>query len=128
LREYQKHLSEMQGLGASLIAITPESPDKSLSTAEKNALQFEVLTDAGHKVARQFGLAFAVADVLRPIYKNIGADLPAYNGDESWELPIPATYVVAKDGTVRLAFVDADYTHRLEPTAIIDCLREIGQQ
>jgi peroxiredoxin len=117
----------MQALGASLIAITPETPDKSLSTSEKNALQFEVLTDKGNKVARQFGLAFAVADVLRPIYKQIGADLPAYNGDESWELPIPGTYVIAKDGTVKLAFVDADYTHRLETAAIIDCLREVAK-
>jgi len=116
----------MQALGASLVAITPETPDKSLSTTEKNALQFEVLTDKGHQVARQFGLAFAVADVLRPIYKNIGADLPAYNGDESWELPIPATYVIAKNGTVKLAFVDADYTHRLETAAILDCLQKIA--
>jgi peroxiredoxin len=115
----------MQTLGASLIAITPESPDKSLSTAEKNALQFEVLSDKGHKVARQFGLAFPVAEVLRPIYKQIGADLPAYNGDESWELPIPGTYVIAKNGTIRLAFVDADYTHRLETAAILDCLRSL---
>jgi peroxiredoxin len=115
----------MQALGASLIAITPESPDKSLSTIEKNTLQFEVLTDAGHNVARQFGLAFAVADVLRPIYKQIGADLPAYNGDESWELPIPATYVIAKDGAIQLAFVDADYTRRLETAAIVDCLRSL---
>jgi peroxiredoxin len=117
----------MQALGASLIAITPETPDKSLSTSEKNALQFEVLTDKGNKVARQFGLAFAVADVLRPIYKNIGADLPAYNGDESWELPVPGTYVIAKDGTIKLAFVDADYTHRLETAAIINCLREVAK-
>jgi len=108
-----------------LIAVTPESPDRSLSTSEKNALQFEVLSDNGHKVARQFGLAFPVADVLRPIYKQIGADLPAYNGDESWELPIPATYVIAKDGTIHLAFVDADYTHRLETAAILDCLRSL---
>jgi len=108
-----------------LIAITPETPDKSLSTAEKNALQFEVLTDKGHQVARQFGLTFAVAEVLRPIYKNIGADLPAYNGDESWELPVPGTYVVSKDGTIKLAFVDADYTHRLETAVILDCLRSL---
>jgi peroxiredoxin len=117
----------MQSLGASLIAITPETPDKSLSTVEKNNLQFEVLTDSGHKVARQFGLAFAVADVLRPIYKNIGADLPAYNGDESWELPVPGAYVIAKDGVVKLAFVDADYTHRLETAVILDCLRSLTQ-
>ena len=115
----------MQAAGASLVAITPETPDKSLSMVEKNALQFEVLTDSGHNVARQFGLAFAVADAMRPIYKNIGADLPAYNGDESWELPVPATYVIAQDGTVKLAFVDVDYTHRLETAAILDCLQAI---
>jgi peroxiredoxin len=125
LRDYQKHLAKMQTLGASLIAITPEMPDKSLSTVEKNNLQFEVLTDAGHKVARQFGLAFAVADVLRPIYKQIGADLPAYNGDESWELPVPGTFVIGRDGVVKLAFVDADYTHRLETAAIMESLRAL---
>jgi peroxiredoxin len=113
----------MQTFGASLVAISPEVPDKSLSTTEKNALQFEVLSDVGNKVARQFGLVFALVDVLRPIYKHIGADLPVYNGDESWELPMPGTFVVAPDGIIRLAFVDADYTHRLEPQAILESLR-----
>jgi len=117
----------MQTLGASLIAITPELPDKTLSTAEKNALKFAVLSDVGNQVARKFGLVFAVADILRPIYKQIGADLPAYNGDDSWELPIPGTFVIARDGTVRLAYVDADYTHRLEPEAIVQCLRTTRQ-
>jgi peroxiredoxin len=127
LRAYQNHLSEIQALGASLVAITPELPDKTLSTAEKNALQFDVLSDRGHNVARQFGLAFALAEVLRPIYKHIGADLPAYNGDESWELPVPGTFVVGRDGIVKLAFVDADYTHRLEPAAILDNLRSLAK-
>jgi peroxiredoxin len=86
-----------------------------------------VLSDAGNNVARQFKLVFPVAEILRSIYKNIGADLPAYNGDESWELPMPGTFVVDKSGTVCLAFVDADYTRRLEPQAIVDCLRQISQ-
>jgi len=116
-------LPEIQALGASLVAISPQLPDNSLSTAEKNELQFDVLSDVGNKVARQFGLVFALVDILRPLYKQIGADLTVYNGDESWELPIPGTFVIAQDGTIRLAFVDADYTHRLEPMAIIDCLR-----
>jgi peroxiredoxin len=114
----------MQAFGASLIAISPQLPDKSLSTTEKNELKFAVLSDVGNKVARQFGLVFSLAEVLRPIYKQIGADLPAYNGEESWELPIPGTFVIAQDGTIQLAFLDADYTHRLEPAAILECLRE----
>lgn len=114
----------MQASGASLVAISPQTPDNSLSIAEKNALTFEVLSDAGNTVARQFGLVFSLVDVLRPLYKTIGADLSKYNGDESWELPMPGTFVIAQDGTIRLAFVDADYTHRLEPAAILESLRE----
>ena len=125
MQAYQKRLSEFQALGASIIAITPEQPEKSVATTEKDHLSFNVLSDAGNHVARQFKLVFPVAEVLRPIYKNIGADLPAYNGDESWELPMPGTFVIDTSGTVRLAFVDADYTRRLEPQAIVDCLREI---
>lgn len=109
------------------MAISPQLPDQSLSTAEKDELQFEVLSDIGQMVARQFGLVFPLAEVLRPIYKNIGADLPAYNGNESWELPMPGTFVVAKDGVIQLAFVDADYTHRLEPEAIIQSLRTLAK-
>src|SRR4030095_9771545 len=103
----------MQALGASIVAIAPEQPEKTVATTEKDHLSFLVLSDAGNNVARQFKLVFPVAEALRPIYKNIGADLPAYNGDESWELPIPGTFVVDKRGIVRLAFVDADYTPQI---------------
>lgn len=127
MQAYQKRLPELQTLGASLVAIAPELPEKTTATTEKDHLSFDVLSDAGNRVARQFKLVFPVAEILRPIYKNIGADLPAYNGDESWELPMPGTFVVDKSGTVRLAFVDADYTRRLEPQAIVDCLREISK-
>jgi peroxiredoxin len=116
----------MQSLGASLVAISPQTPDNSLSMAEKNDLQFEVLSDAGNTVARQFRLVFALADILRPLYKQIGADLQKYNGDESYELPIPGTFVIAQDGTIRLASVDADYTHRLEPSVILESLRTLS--
>lgn len=116
----------MRALGASLVAISPQTPDNSLSTAEKNDLQFEVLSDAGNTVARQFKLVFALADILRPLYTQIGADLPKYNNEESWELPIPGTFVIAQDRTIRLASADADYTHRLEPSAIIESLRSLS--
>jgi peroxiredoxin len=115
----------MQALGASLVAISPQTPDNSLSMAEKNDLTFEVLSDPGNRVARDYKLVFSLPDALRTLYVQIGADLTRYNGDQSWELPMPGTFVIDRGGTVRLVFVDADYTKRLEAQAIIDCLEEL---
>ena len=112
----------MQAHGAAVLAISPQTPDNSLTMVEKNELPFEVLSDVGNRVARQFGLVFALVDELRPLYDQIGAKLSDFNGDSSYELPIPATYVIGQDGVIRLAYVDADYTHRLEPVDIIDSL------
>ena len=95
-----------------------------LSTAEKHTLGFEVLSDQGNVVAQQFGLVFTLPEELRPIYKQFGIDLPAANGDESYMLPIPATYVIDKTHTVVDAFVDADYTNRLEPDDLIAILKD----
>ncbi|NET76632.1 peroxiredoxin-like family protein [Okeania sp. SIO1F9] len=122
LRGLQKYLPQITELGAKLIAISPETPDNSLSTTEKNELTFEVLSDGGNQVAKEFGLVFELPEELRPIYQSFGIDLPAYNGDESFELPIPATYVIASDGTIIHAFVNPDYTQRLDPEEIINVL------
>lgn len=116
----------MQAHGASLIAISPQTPDHSLTVAEKNALQFEVLSDAGNSVARQFGLAFRFVDELRATFEKMGIQLPEYNGDDAWELPIPGTYVIDQDGTIRLAYVDANYTTRLEPGDIVESLQGLN--
>ena len=127
MRAYQQRLPEMRALGAQLVAISPQRPDQSLSMAEKNALEFEVLSDAGNRVARQFGLVFPLAARLRQVYKNVGGiDLSVYNGDESWELPMPGTFVIGRDRTIQLAYVEADYTRRLEPGEILDCLQQLG--
>lgn len=122
LRALQKVLPEINALGASLIAISPQTPDESLSTAEKNDLAFAVLSDAGSEIAKAFGIAFDLAADLRPIYAKFGHALPDKNGDESWVLPIPATYVIDRDGTIALAFVDVDYRSRLEPDEILSVL------
>ena len=119
----QLALPEIEVLGAHLVAVAPELPDKSLSTAERNALAFEVLSDVGNKVARDFGLVFSLAEELRPIYASFGIDIPAYNGDDTFELPMPATYVIDTDGTIVHAFVDTDYTKRLEPAEIVEILK-----
>lgn len=125
LHAYQQMLPQIQALGASLVAISPQSPDYSLSLAEKQALTFAVLSDAGNQVAREYGLVFTIDEAVRAAHKQIGVDLPAYNGDESWELPMPGTFLVDQAGTVRLAFVDPDFTHRLDPSIIIAELKKL---
>jgi peroxiredoxin len=94
--------------------------------AEKHRLGFEVLSDAGNLLARRFGLVFSLAEPLRLLYKEkFGADLQEYNADKSYDLPMPGTFIVAPDGIIRYAFVDPDYTLRLEPVEIIKSLSEM---
>lgn len=115
LRGLQKALPETTRLGATLVAVSPQTPDESLSNADKNELAFSVLSDVGSATAKAFGIAYDLAEELRPIYARFGHALQEKNGDESWVLPIPATYVIDRDGTIALAFVDVDYRNRLEP-------------
>ncbi len=111
--------------GASLVAMTPELPDHSLSTVEKHQLTFEVLSDLGNEVARQFGLVFQLPEDLRAVYEGFGIDLPKTQGNDRFELPIPGTFVIDRHGTVVTAFVDLDYTKRLEPSVIVEALRAL---
>jgi peroxiredoxin len=122
----QLSLPRFQELGASLVTVTPETPDNSLSTREKLQLAFEVLSDSGNRVARRFGIVFALPLELRPIYAKFGIDLPASNGDDSFELPLPATYVIGKDRRIEHAFVDADYTKRADPEDIVTALTRMN--
>jgi peroxiredoxin len=125
LRAYQAILPQMAALGARLVAISPQLPDGSLNTAETNALTFNVLSDVGNIVARRFGLIYTLQDELREALRSNNKALPAINGDESWELPVPATYVIAPDGRVSLAHIEVDYRKRLEPDAIIASLKSL---
>jgi peroxiredoxin len=126
LRAYQRILPQIQALGATLVALSPQMPDHSLSTAEKKALSFPVLSDVGNTVARQYGLVFTVPENTRTIYQQqFGIDLSIFNGDASWELPIPGTFLLDGQGMVRLAFVDVDYKHRLEPSTLLAGLRAL---
>jgi len=125
LRALQQALPDIIAKGATLVAISPETPDSSLSTKEKNELSFEVLSDRGNVYAKELGLVFTLPESLRPIYNNFGIDIPAYNGDSTFELPLPATYVVAADGTIVYSFANADYTQRLDPAEIIAALDNV---
>lgn len=85
-----------------------------------------MLSDAGNEVARRFGLVFTLPERLQTIYRQFGADVEAANGDARFELPIPATYVIAQDGSIVHAFVDTDYTKREEPGAVVERLRRMA--
>ncbi len=121
-------MPDIKALGANLVAVSPQKPEYSLSMAEKHKLGFEVLSDVGNRVARQYGLVFALGEPLRKLYKEkFGVELQEFNADESSELPMPGTFIISPDGTIKDAFVDPDYTTRMEPSEIITRLREMGE-
>jgi len=122
LHELQSKLPEIEANGANLIALTPELPDKSLSTSEKHALKFEVLSDIGNKIGKEYGIVFKLtSDVANSYNKAFG--LNEHNGDKSNELPLPATYIIDEDGKIVYAFLDADYRNRAEPGELIKFLK-----
>lgn len=119
LRSYQHHLDQFKLLGASLVAISPEKPDNTLSTQEKNELDFAVLSDSGNEVADDFGLRYEIDPRL---VEKFGPLLEETNADDSHTLPLTATFVIDPSGTIRYANVTADYKLRAEPADIIKSL------
>ena len=126
LRDFQRRLTDLRALSAQVVAISPHLRAKLLWTGVKNHLEFPVLSDVGDKVARQFGLLLQVSDRLRELYYDLfchqleSANAPS--GKE--ELPVPGTFFVDSNATIRLAHVDVDHTGRLEADEIIEALTE----
>jgi peroxiredoxin len=123
LKAFQQVLPDLKAACASLVAISPEKPDDTLSTAEKNALTFEVLSDVGQKVGRAFGLVYQFSDELKSAYQGFGLDIPAKNASDEWALPLSATYVIGRDGMIIYAYTDADYRDRADPTDVLAILK-----
>jgi peroxiredoxin len=123
LRALQSRLGEVHAAGGSLVAISPETPDLSLSTVEKNNLDFTVLSDHDNTVARTFGLVHRIDPSIVAYQKRNGHDVAAYNGTEVAEVPLPATYVIDQSGIVRFAFVSADFTRRADPDDVIEAIQ-----
>lgn len=128
LRALEKSLPEIQAEGATLVAISPELPNGSLSTVEKDRLTFEVLSDSGNKVARQFGIVYQLSPELVKLYQGFGINLAESNGDGSNELPLAATFVISTNGTIAYAFADADYKKRMEPSDTVAVLKRIASK
>ncbi len=112
-------LPEIKARGAQLVGIAPETLEKVAETGSKNGADFDILSDAGNHVSEKMGLVFELPESLRPLYKQFGIDIPAYNGDETFRLPLPATYIVRKDGVIAYGFAKADYTLRMEPAEVL---------
>jgi peroxiredoxin len=115
-------LPVIEQAGATLVAISPQTVQQSFFMRDQHKLRFPLLSDAGNKVARQFGLTYRVPDEQKAIYQRAFVNLPFVNGDDSWELPIPATYIIDSVGSVIFASANEDYTERPEPTDILRTL------
>ena len=127
VKALEDSLSAVKAKGVTLVAISPELPNQSLTTQEKDELQFPVLSDVGNNLARKLGIVFLQPESVRPILKAYGVDLQVRNGDDSYEVPFPASYLVDSKGMIRYAFLDPDYTHRLEPSTALGWIDEMQQ-
>jgi peroxiredoxin len=125
LRVFQAHLDQIGELGATLVAVSPQTPDHSLSMAEKNDLGFPVLSDVGALVIERYGLKYEVDAQTRALLESVGNDIGAHNGPGGWVLPAAATFVIGADGGVRYANVRGNWTERAEPTEVLEVLGEL---
>ncbi len=125
LRHLEDKLPRIAELGANLVSISPQTLDQSMATAEKINLSHQVLSDPGNQVARRFGIVFTLPGSLRPIFEDTGVDLRDYNGDDTFELPLPATFVIDGNRTIRMAFTEADHTERIDPELVIELIQKM---
>jgi peroxiredoxin len=116
-------LPQIEQAGASLLAISPQTVKQSYFMHDQHKLRFPLLSDAGNEVARQFGLTYRVPAMQQAVYRRAFVNLPFTNGDDSWDLPIPATYILDHNGTILYASANEDYTQRPEPAEIVSALR-----
>ncbi|UZO79951.1 AhpC/TSA family protein [Aquimarina sp. ERC-38] len=124
LKALQNILPELKKLNTDLIAISPETPDHSLTTSEKNELSFSVLSDIDNKYAKKLGLVFQMPEDLRALYHSFNLNVDAHNGNKDYELPMPATFIVNKKREVIYSFVPEDYTERLDPEVILEVIKK----
>ncbi|EOA02168.1 alkyl hydroperoxide reductase [Herbaspirillum frisingense GSF30] len=124
LQALQEALPAMRELGARLVAISPQLPANSRKALRQNALEFPILSDSHNEVAAVFGLRFTLPDYLVQLYQSLKNDLPAFNGDPGWTLPMPARYVIGRDGVIVYAEVNPDYTRRPDPSDMLPAIRQ----
>ena len=128
LAELEAHAPAIRAAGASLLAITPQSPAHSRKLVADHRLGYPVASDPGNEVAARYGLRFRLPDDLIDLYQRLGVRLPAFNLDESWTLPMPARYVIDRGGKIRYAVVSPDYTVRPDPNEVLPTLERLATE
>jgi peroxiredoxin len=122
LQALQAALPEITSRGASLVAISPQTAPNSRKSQRDNKLGFPILSDVKSQMANAFGIRFALQDDLIDLYKSFKNDLPAFNDDPSWVLPMPSRYVIGTDGIIAYSEVNPDYTQRPDPSELLPVL------
>jgi peroxiredoxin len=125
LQAIEATAAEIRALGASLVAISPQTAPNRRKSERENALSFPILSDHGNSVANEFGLRYRLPDDLIAVYKSFGNDLTIGNGEDSWTLPMPARYVIGTDSIIAYAEVNPDYTRRPDPSELLPVLRRL---
>ncbi len=126
LQALQEALPEIARRGASLVAISPQTAPNSRKSQRDNKLSFPILSDRRSEVASAFGIRFALPDYLVELYKGFRNDLPVFNDDPSWVLPMPARYVIGADGVIAYSEVNPDYTQRPDPSELLPVLDRLS--
>ncbi|MDR5836546.1 peroxiredoxin-like family protein [Caballeronia sp. LZ034LL] len=127
LQAIEEVADEIRALGATLVSLSMQTAANSLKSQRQNKLSYPILVDEGGKTADAFGIRFRLQDELINAYKGFNVDLPEINGEPSWTLPMPARYVIARDGTIAYAEVSPDYTQRPDPSELVAALQRMKQ-
>ncbi len=122
----QRIQPQLKELGATLLVINPQKPGKGVALENKHMLGFDVLSDERQEVIRRFNLQFVVPMPVQGVYKAIGLNLPEHTADGSWNLPVPATFVLDRKGVIRARHVDVNYAQRMEPADILLAVRSLS--
>ena len=117
--------AEIKALKASLLMVSPQTEEHSQAFVKEKRMSMELLSDTGNQVAEKYGLVYTVPEYLKKVYIQFGIDLPKYNGDDSWKLPMSARYIIDPDQVIQYAEVNPDYTVRPDPLDTIDVLKKI---
>ena len=125
LQALEAAADRIRGYGASLVAISPQTPDNSRKTQQEITLSFPILSDKNCEFADKFGIRWMPSQALQGVYRNFGTDVGAFNGEGSWALPMPSRYVIATDGEIVYAKINPNYTHRPEPSDVCPVLEKL---
>lgn len=126
LRALDRIHAELRREGAELVAISPQTTSNAAATAERNSLSFPILADHGNAVARRYGLVWELQPEMQTVFERLGQPLPRINGTKEWTLPVPAGFVVNRDGRIAYAHVDARINRRLEPAEALASVRALA--